>query len=428
MRTASTLRLLGTRRFAPLFATQFLGAFNDNLYRSAMLFLLSFALYRGAPDKAALAAVASGGIFILPYFLFSSFAGQLADRIDKARLARLVKVAEIAIMLVGWAALATGSMPLLMLVLFAMGTHSTVFGPIKYAMLPQHLRADELMGGTGLVEAGTFLAILAGQLAGGLLPTPVATAALIAVALLGWITSLFIPPAPAGDDPPAVDPNLIRSSAAIVAHSWRNRALFLVIGGITWFFALGATLTQQFVPLVGALNGTQAVGALFLGLFSVGVAIGALLVARLLKGRISARAVPLSGALVGIAVLDLGWTVSRLVPAPAPVAIPDFLARPGSWHLVIDLLATAIAGGLFIVPLYALLQTLGEAGQRSRDVAANNLVNAAGMVATSLIVGVILSAGAGNGLLFAVLGIAGLAVAALLLPLRSVENPVKAGV
>jgi acyl-[acyl-carrier-protein]-phospholipid O-acyltransferase/long-chain-fatty-acid--[acyl-carrier-protein] ligase len=421
MATAPTLRLLGTRRFLPLFVTQLLGAFNDNLYRSAMLFLLSYTLFRTAPDTAALAAVASGGVFILPYFLFSSLAGQLADRIDKARLTRVVKLAEVAIMLVGWAALAAGSVSLLMLVLFAMGTHSTVFGPIKYSILPQHLRADELVGGTGLVEAGTFLGILAGQLAGGLVSTPVAAATLIAVAVAGALSSLFIPPAPPAADRPAIDPNLIRASIAIVAHSWRNRPLFLAICGISWFFALGATLTQQFVPLVGRLNGTPAVGALFLGLFSIGVAIGALLIAWLLRGRISARGVPLSATLTGLAVIDLGWTVGHLVPAPAPVGLAAFLDRPGSWHLVADLLAIAIAGGLFIVPLYALLQTLGDAAQRSRDVAANNIFNAAAMVASSLVVGAILGAGAGSGLLFGLLGLIGLGFALLLRPLKSAD-------
>ncbi len=406
--------LLARRRFLPLFATQFLGAFNDNLYRSAMLFLAAFTLYRGAPDRAALVAIAAGGIFILPYFLFSSIAGQLADRIDKARLARLVKLAEVAIMAVGALALHLGSLPLLMSVLFAMGTHSTLFGPIKYSILPQHLGPSELMGGTALVEAGTFLAILLGQIAGGLLASAAAAAAMLGVAGLGLVASLFIPSAPAGSDRPAVGANLVRSTAEIVGHARRNRSLYLAILGITWFFSLGAVLTQQFAPLVGRLNATQQVGAFFLGLFSVGVAIGALAIGRLLGGVISARYVPAAALALALGVIDLGITVHGLTPAPVAVGVPGFFERAGSWHLAADLTAIAVAGGMFIVPLYALLQTLGDPANRSRDVAANNIVNAAGMVLVSGLVGLLVWAGAGSLALFGALGVMGL-IAALVM-------------
>ncbi len=403
--------LLARRRFLPLFATQFLGAFNDNLYRSAMLFLAAFTLYRGAPDRAAIAAIIAGGMFILPYFLFSSIAGQLADRIDKARLARLVKLAEVGIMGVGAMALGMGSMPLLMTVLFAMGLHSTLFGPIKYSMLPQHLRPSELVGGTGLVEAGTFLAILLGQITGGLLSTNVAAGAMLGVAVLGLVSSLFIPPAPPEPDRPAVEINLFRSTAAIVRHARHNRSLYLAILGITWFFSLGAVLTQQFAPLVGRLNGTPQVGALFLGLFSVGVAIGALSVNWLLRGAISARYVPAAALALALAVVDLGFTVHGLAPAPVAVGVRGFLERAGGWHLAVDLIVIAVAGGMFIVPLYALLQTLGDPANRSRDVAANNIVNAAGMVLVSGFVALLLWAGAGSMTLFGALGALGLVVA-----------------
>jgi acyl-[acyl-carrier-protein]-phospholipid O-acyltransferase / long-chain-fatty-acid--[acyl-carrier-protein] ligase len=336
--------LLGKRRFWPLFVTQFLGAFNDNLYRSSMIFLVSFSLLKGQGDRAAMIGVLSGAVFTLPFFLFSSLAGQLADRIDKARLARLVKLAEVLIMLVGVAALDSGSLALLMLVVFAMGTHSTVFGPIKYSMLPQHLHADELMGGTGLIEAATFLAILAGQLLGGLLmPTAVIGAehhvtageVMLGVAVLGLASSFFIPSAPAPASRPALEANLIRSTGRIVGHARRNRDLFLAILGITWFFSLGAVLTQQFVPLVGELNGTPAVGALFVGLFSVGVAAGSLLVGRLLGGQISARYVPVSALVVALGVIDLGLTTHGLKPAPAPADIAAFFQLPGSWRLTV---------------------------------------------------------------------------------------------
>ncbi|SFR76471.1 acyl-[ACP]--phospholipid O-acyltransferase [Sphingomonas jatrophae] len=409
--SAPSFGLLARRRFLPLFATQFLGAFNDNLYRSAMLFLVSFSLYRGDADKAAMIAVIAGGVFILPYFLFSSLAGQLADASDKSRVAQGVKLAEVAIMALGAGAIAAGSMPLLFLTLFLMGTHSTIFGPVKYAILPQHLNGPELMGGTGLIEAGTFLAILSGQLAGGLIPAGHATALMLGVAGLGLVSSLFIPSAKPEGVPPRIDLNLARASVRIVREAGRTRSLMLVIGGISWFFALGAVLTQQFVPLVGHLNATAEVGALFLGLFSVGVAVGSMLVGRWLKGELSARYVPAAALAMALATIDLGLTVAGLRPWATTAGVREFVREPGSWHLIADLLAIAVAGGVFIVPLYALLQTLGDPATRSRDVAANNIVNAAAMVVISGLVAALLATGAGSATLFVVLGVVGLAVA-----------------
>ena len=409
--SAPQLTLLGKRRFAPLFATQFLGAFNDNLYRSAMLFLVAFQILNGDPDKAALVAVIAGGIFILPYFLFSSLAGQLADRIDKARMARIVKFAEVAIMLVGAAALMGASLPLLMVVLFAMGVHSTFFGPIKYSMLPQHLAPQELMGGTGLVEAGTFLAILLGQISGGLMSAAHSAVAVLVVAGLGVASSLFIPPAPPAADRPALDLNLVRGTMQILSHSRATRRLFLVILGISWFFALGAVLTQQFVPLVERLNADETVASLFLGLFSIGVAVGSLVVSRLLKGEISSRYVPASALVLALAVVDLCFAARGVDPAPVRTGIAGFVRLPGSWRLIADLLIISVASGVYIVPLYALLQTLGDAAGRSRDIAANNVVNAVAMVFVSLLVAGLLAGGAPIEAIFLTLGLCGLVVA-----------------
>jgi acyl-[acyl-carrier-protein]-phospholipid O-acyltransferase/long-chain-fatty-acid--[acyl-carrier-protein] ligase len=420
--------LLARRRFLPIFATQFLGAFNDNLFRSAMLFLVAFRILRGNPDQAALVAVIAGGVFILPYFLFSSLAGQLADRIDKARMARAVKVAEVAIMAVGAAALLSTSLALLMVVLFAMGVHSTFFGPVKYSILPQHLAPAELMGGTGLVEAGTFLAILIGQLAGGLMSPEASAIGVLAVAGLGLVTSLFIPPAPPAADRPAIDWNLVRGTSRIVGHARAIRPLFLAILGISWFFALGAVLTQQFVPLVERLNADETVASLFLGLFSIGVAIGSLVVGRLLKGEISARYVPVSALVLAIAVIALSVLAGHVAPAAALVGIGGFVVLPGSWLLLTDLLVIAIAGGVFIVPLYALLQTLGVPEDRSRDIAANNVVNAVGMVLVSVVVAGMLAAGASIATVFLALGLIGLIVALVacaLLPETVVKSLVR---
>ncbi len=407
----NAVALLGRRRFWPLFATQFLGAFNDNLFRSAMLFLIAFRLSHGSGG--AIAASLTGGVFILPYFLFSSLAGELADRIDKARVARGVKLAEVAIMLVGAVGLMAAYQPLLYAALFAMGTHSTVFGPVKYAILPQHLCADEVVAGTALVEAGTFLAILAGQIAGGLLPTPWGAGVMIAVALAGLAASLAIPRAPPLGPAPPIDRNVVRGTAAMLGVAWRDPVLRHATIGISWFFALGAVLTQQFVPLVASLGATPAVAAAMLALFSIGVAAGALLAGRVMRGRVTARTVFPAGLAMALLTGDLAWTIARLRAVPGGgVGVARFIGIPGTTHLSLDLVALAVAAGLYAVPLYALLQTAAEPAARARAIAANNVANAAMMVAVTVLSLLLLRAGMGLAGLFAVLALMGLGVAA----------------
>ncbi len=194
--SAPDLTLITKRRFGPIFAVQFLGAFNDNLLKFAMLFLANFGLYAAQPDKAELLAAAATGLFILPYFLFSALAGQVADMVDKARIVRWIKLAEVGIMAIALGGFWLQSIPILLLSLFLMGLHSTMFGPIKYAIIPQHLRPDEIMGGTGLIESGTFLAILGGQLLAGMVPPWVAGVIAVSLAVAGWVASLAVPPAP----------------------------------------------------------------------------------------------------------------------------------------------------------------------------------------------------------------------------------------
>jgi acyl-[acyl-carrier-protein]-phospholipid O-acyltransferase/long-chain-fatty-acid--[acyl-carrier-protein] ligase len=415
----SALALLGRRRFWPLFATQFLGAFNDNLFRSGMLFLIAFRLSHGTGG--AIAASLTGGVFILPYFLFSSLSGELADRIDKARVARGVKLAEVAIMLVGAAGLLLPSQGLLYLALFAMGTHSTVFGPVKYAILPQHLAAGELVAGTALVEAGTFLAILAGQIAGGLMPTPWATGAMVVVAAAGLAASLAIPTAPPLGIAPPPDRNLARGTWTMLRSAWREPVLRQATIGISWFFALGAVLTQQFVPLVASLGATPAVAAYMLALFSVGVAVGSLLAGRVMRGRVTARTVFPAALAIAVLTADIARTIAGLRPVPGGgIGIARFVAMPGATHLSLDLVALAIAAGLYVVPLYALLQTEPEPTARARAVAANNVANAAMMVLVTILSLVVLRAGLGLPGLFAVLSVAGLAAAAAAWRLRRV--------
>lgn len=422
--------LLGKRRFGPLFLTQFGGAFNDNLYRSAMLFSLSFGVAGGASSTAhgaALYAALAGAVFILPYFLFSGMAGQVADRIDKALLARLVKVAEFGIMVVGGVGLVVQSLPLLFLALFAMGAHSTFFGPIKYSMLPQHLKDDELLAGTGMVEAGTFLSILLGQIAGGLLHHETAAMAVLAVAAAGLLASLAIPSAPPlAEDRPTLDRNPLTSTMAILRHARANLPLFRSTLGITWFFALGGVLTQEMPPLAVQMGARPSVAVLLLAVFSVGVASGSLLVGRLQRGQVTARFVPASALVVALGVIGLSLSTRLDVPAGADAA--TFMSTIAGWLVAANVMIVAVAGGVYVVPLYALLQTLGDPAKRSREIAANNVVNAVGMVAVAGAAAVLAASGASISTTFLLLGLAGLGVAAyscVLLPEASFKHLLK---
>ena len=395
-------RLLLRRRFLPLFATQFLGAFNDNLFRTSMVMLVIYGIYRDAAQEATFSAIA-GGLFILPFFLFSALAGQLADATDKARLIRIIKTAEILIMLVGALGLALQSVPLLLVVLAAMGIHSTFFGPIKYAILPQHLEDSEVLGGTGLVEAGTYIAILGGILLGGVLVferpdgfhASRAAFAIIAVALLGRWAGGHVPPAPPQADHPSArfDWHIVRASVKLVNGTLHIPRLFLAICAISFFWAMGAVLAAQFPPLVkNSLGADQHVATLFLAVFSVGVAIGSVAINRLLSGHVSARYSPASALMMGLFVLDLyrrvkGWPL----PAAELRGLSAFLAVPNSWLIVLDLLGVAIAGGMFVVPLYAFLTTTVAKVETARTIAANNIVNSGAMVlATLLLTGAVM--------------------------------------
>ncbi|WP_309602761.1 MFS transporter [Sphingomonas sp.] len=388
--------LLRTRRFLPIFVTQFLGAFNDNLFRTAMVMLVIYGIYRDAEQEATFSAIA-GGLFILPFFLLSALAGQLADSSDKAKIVRIVKTAEIGIMMVGAIGLYFHIIWLLLAALFAMGVHSTFFGPIKYAILPQHMEDDEVLGATGLVEAGTYVAILGGTLLGGILVVEDAdgfhaiwaAVGVLVVALIGRWVGGKVPPALPDPDAPGfkMDWHIVRASARLVNATLHIPRLFLAIIAISFFWAMGAVLAAQFPPLVkNALGSDQQVATLFLGTFSIGVAIGSVAVNRLLSGQVSAKYSPVSAIFMGLFVLDLyrrvkGW------PAAGPELrdLSTFLDVEGSWLIVLDLLGVAIAGGMFVVPLYAFLTTTVPKSETARTIAANNIVNSGFMVAATVI-------------------------------------------
>jgi MFS family permease len=388
--------LLKQRRFLPLFATQFLNAFNDNFYKMAMVILVTFTIYKDPETEAWFNALA-GGLFILPFFLFSALAGQLADSGDKTKIIRIVKSAEIGIMIAGAIGIWLHLVPLMLLALFAMGVHSTFFGPIKYAILPQHLEEDEVLAGTGWVEAGTYIAILMGTIVGGLTPPHIAIPGIIAVAVIGRLTASYVPAAPPEAEAAgmAIDHNVFRSSWRLVNSTMHIPRLFLAIVSISFFWAIGAILAAQFPPLVkNALGADNTVATLFTAIFSVGVAIGSIIVNRLLKGQVSARYSPGSVLVMSLFVLDLWWNVKGWSHHGATLMDwREFLALAAGDRIILDLLGIAIAGGMFVVPLYAFLTTTVAKSQTARTVAANNIVNSGFMVTAVLLLSVLIGMG-----------------------------------
>jgi acyl-[acyl-carrier-protein]-phospholipid O-acyltransferase/long-chain-fatty-acid--[acyl-carrier-protein] ligase len=379
--SAPNFSLLAKRGFGPLFVVQFLGAFNDNVLKYAMLFLANFTIYANSPGQSAMLATIATGIFILPYFLFSALAGELADAWDKARLMRAVKAAEILFMALGLAGLWFQSVPVLLLALFCMGCHSTIFGPIKYSIMPQHLGTQEIMGGTGLIEAGTFLAILGGQLLAGVVPPWEAGLIATGLACIGFVASLFVPAAPPVGVV-TITRNPFASTWAVLRAGHSGRGVWLSILGISWFFAVGAVLVSEFLPLVsGNLGGREPVVTLFLIVFSIAIALGSMLVNRLLNGEVSARYVPLAALLMAGFSLDLWQATAHFLIVTPHAGVAQFVATPGSWRILFDLTGMAMAGGMFVVPLYAILQTQSPPEGRSRVIAANNIINAIVMVA-----------------------------------------------
>ncbi len=395
-----TISLLGKRRFLPLFITQFLNAFNDNVFKMAMVMLATYTIYKDPEQDAFFNALASG-IFILPFFLFSALAGQLSDSSDKAMIARWVKTAEIGIMLVGALGIYIHSIPLMLLALFAMGVHSSFFGPLKYAILPQHLEKDEVLAGTGLVEAGTYIAILGGTILGGLLPYKEAAITVIGISIVGRIAGQFIPPAPPEPDAPPlrIDWNIVRSSWRQVSATMHIPRLFLAICSISFFWAIGMMLAAQFPPLVeNVLGSDRTVATMFTALFSIGVAIGSVIINVLLKGKVSAKFAPASVIVMGLFVLHLWWTVSHWAHVPGTgeqglLSWREFLALgKGDWVLV-DLLGIAIFGGMFVVPLYAFLTTTVSKSETARTIAANNIVNSGFMVIAAAVLALLAKVG-----------------------------------
>lgn len=395
--SGSTLSLLTRRRFGPLFLTQFCGAFNDNVFKNALILLITFqtgAVFGLAP---ALAVQLAAGLFILPFFLFSALAGQLADKYEKARLIRLIKLIEIGIALLATAGFVTRHAELLLGTLFLMGLHSTFFGPLKYSILPQHLKRDELVAGNAWVESGTFVAILAGSVLSGLLMAvpsigaDLCGALAVIVALAGYTASRRIPLAPAPAPDLVINHNFIGETFRNLRLAARKRTVFAGMLGISWFWFFGAILLSEFAPYVkDVLGGNELMVTALLGTFIVGIAAGSFLCERLSARQVELGLVPLGALGLILFTIDL-WLASPA--AAAPTTLSAFLGGAANWRILADLVLIGVAGGFFTVPLYALIQSRSDVAERSRIIAANNILNAAFMVVASLGAMVLLQAG-----------------------------------
>lgn len=416
MRTASAFSLLRQRRFGFFFWTQTLGAFNDNVFKNAVVILITFGIAGVGADQANLYVNLAAGLFILPFFLFSATAGQVAEKYEKARLIRGIKALEIGIMLLGALALWRQSLPLLLGVLFLMGSQSALFGPVKYAILPQHLDEAELIGGNAWVEAATFLSILIGTLVGGWLiaqqggGTWVALV-LVTVAALGYLTARGIPRALPTAPDLRINWNPLTETVRNLAFLRRERTVFLSVLGISWFWFFGALFLSQLPNYTKLhLGGDETVVTLLLAVFSLGIGAGSLLCERLSGRQVEIGLVPLGSLGLTVFGIDLFLAAPGLAAAQGLDATA-FLGQAANHRVLWDLGLMGLSGGLFIVPLYALVQTRAAPAHRSRVIAGNNILNALFMVAAALTAVVLLQAGLSIPQLFLVATLMNAAVA-----------------
>lgn len=389
------LRLISSRRFGPFFAVQALGAFNDNIFRNALAALIVFGIGIDAGFSADGLVNLAALLFILPYFLFSAVFGQLADRMEKARLIRLVKVFEIVICLFAAIGLYLGNLWLLMSVVFLLGFQSTLFGPVKYSILPQLLERHELTAGNGLTAAGTFIAILAGTIVGPLLAGLPASwpwwvfAATLAVAVAGWIAALGVPRVPVPDPELRMNYNLVTATMEVLRELGGNRTVFNSVLGVSWFWFFGTVFLVQIPAWTqGVVGGNETVLSFFLALFIIGISIGAIACEKLSHGRIEIGLVPLGAAGLTLFGLDLMWASPEMALEGAGLA--GVLAVDGAWRVVADLVLIGVSGGVFIVPLYALIQAESPPDRRARNIAAMNILNAGMMVLASVLAIIVL--------------------------------------
>lgn len=415
----SQFSLLASRRFAPLFITQFLGAFHDNLFKNAFVGVLLYTTLFGATANSEILVTLATGIFILPFLLFSAVAGNLADKYPKDHVIRVVKIAEILIAILGIAALLLSSVALCFVTLFALGTQSAFFGPSKYSILPQHLQSNELIGGNALLSTGTFLAILLGTIAGlGLVTLPygieLTCVLLLLISLVGYICARFIPLAPAGAPELKLSFNILRETKSIISSLMTSRkAVVRAAFGVGWFWFLGAVFLSQIANFgKHTLGVNEHVVILFMVLFSIGIAAGGLLNNRLLRGRVEAVYVPLAALGITIFSIDLYFAGHAFGagPADALLSLPQYLASAAGWRITLDLFLIAVFSGMFVVPLNAIIQHNTPETIRSRVMAGSAILNSGFVVASSVVSAALLLLGFTVPQLFLIVALANFAV------------------
>ena len=383
----------------PLFLTQFLGAFNDNLFKSALVTLITFDLAAKYGLNAPVLITVVAGLFILPFFLFSSLAGQISDKYEKSRLIRIIKLVEIILMVLTAAAFHYVQLWWLIALLFLMGAQSTFFGPLKYSVLPQLLREDELVAGNGLVNAGTNVAILTGTLCGGLfIMSPLGryyiSAGIVGVAAAGYIASRFIPVLPASSPELKIDRNIFRSTWQLITYPVPNRPVFMSIIGISWFWFLGSVFLAQFPSFAkDIVGGDEQVSTLFLVVFTVGIGFGATFCNKLLGGRVSGKYVP--GSLIAISVfIVMLYLVSPSQAAGGALSgVGAFLSSGRSWLIILSMFLIAASGGLYSIPMYAMMQNLTPETHMARTIASLNIIDSLGMVIAAALMSAMIAAG-----------------------------------
>jgi len=413
---ANQFALLGQRRFAPFFWTQFAGAANDNLFKFAFTVMVTYQLQLSWMQPS-MAGLVIGALFILPFLLFSATAGQLTDKFDKTKMIRFVKNLEIVIMLIAAWGFVRADAVILLGCVFLMGLHSTLFGPVKFAYLPQVLDARELTGGNGMVEMGTFVAILLGQVAGGLLVAvpqighlSVAVAC-VALALAGRAVAQAIPPAPATDPSLVVNWNPVSETWRNLKLAHENIVVFRSLLGISWMWFFGAVFLSQFPSFAKeVLHGNEQVASLLLVVFSIGIGVGSLLCETLSRRQVEIGLVPLGAIGMSVFAIDL-YFAARGLPAVPEMGLGAFLRQSAHWRVMADLALLSLFAGLYSVPMYALIQLRSQPTHRARIIAANNILNALFMIGSSVIAGALLGAGFTIPQIFLFTGIANAVVA-----------------
>ena len=383
----------------PLFLTQFLGAFNDNLFKSALVTLITFDLAAKYHLNAQILITVVAGLIIQPIFLFSSLAGQISDKYEKSRLIRIIKLVEIILMAMTAAAFHYVQLWWLIALLFLMGAQSTFFGPLKYSVLPQLLREDELVAGNGLVNAGTNVAILTGTLCGGLfIMSPLGryyiSAGVVGVAAAGYIASRFIPVLPAASPELRIDRNLFRSTWQLITYPVPNRPVFLSIIGISWFWFLGSVFLAQFPSFAkDIIGGDEQVSTLFLVVFTVGIGFGATFCNKLLGGRVSGKYVPASLVAISVFIVMLYIVSPQRALGGALSGVGAFLSSGRAWLIILSMFLIAASGGLYSIPMYAMMQNLTPETHMARTIASLNIIDSLGMVIAAALMSAMIAAG-----------------------------------